>query len=108
MIFERPLDAQVAPADDPLFVDDLLDDALAGLAVLGDAQRRVFFGLELDLVAEPFLELGGLAYQLHARSRGTGEDDLTVHDGHRRLLYLNGCNRGYHGRRAATRRLQCP
>src|SRR6201999_1205121 len=79
VVFELPLDARVAPAeDDALAVVDLLDDALA----LVDAQRRVDLGLELDLVAKPLLELGRLGDQLQGAFAGDGEDDFTVHDGH--------------------------
>src|SRR4051812_26744456 len=90
MVLEDPLDARVAPAEhDPLAVADLLDDAFA----IVDAQRRVLLGLELHVLAEPLLELGRLGDQLPRTLAGDGEDDLTVHDGHMRLLQLKGCTK---------------
>ncbi len=63
------------------------------------AQRRVLFGLEVDLVGQPALELGRLGDQLPRALAVAGEDDFTVHDGHTRLLQLIGCETGYHGRK---------
>ena len=43
------------------------------------------------LVGQPALQLGRLGDQLPGALAGDGEDDFSVHDGHGRLLQLNGC-----------------
>ena len=75
---------------------DLLDHAGALLAARdpGGAHRRALLGLELDLVGEPLLELGGLGQQRPGTLALDGEDDLSADGGlwHGwRLLQLDGC-----------------
>src|SRR5689334_7686931 len=93
MVLEDPLDHRIAPReDDALLGPDVLDDALADLAVLLGAQRRALLGLELHVVGEPGLELGRLGDELPRALAGDGQHDLSVHDGHVvRLLQLMGC-----------------
>ena len=92
-LVEAPLDARVAPAeDDALLGLDGLDHALALAAVLeGDAQRRALLGLEVDVVGEPLLELGGLGDELPGPLAGDGEQNVAFDDGHGNLLQRMGC-----------------
>ena len=54
-------------------------DALAGVAVLPlDAHRAALLGVELDLLGQPALELGGVGDQLPGAVGIDGEDDFAA------------------------------
>ena len=70
----------IAPDEhEPAALVDLLDDALALLAVLPlDAHLAALLGLELDVVGEPALELTGVGDELPGAVGIDGQDDFAA------------------------------